>query len=206
MLLSKKVLVILVIIMALVLGGGVFLYFRSKPAVELPGSELINPDFTKEEQSQPETKEKLKEYVDEAGFSFSYPETLSIKEVANQDSQTYSALEVFLAKNPTEKLTIKVTDTANKDINEWVTKNRQTDWQVNEAVLAQMNGKLVKSGSKIILAAIKQEILFIIEAPNDSSGYWLKQINTIAQNFSLNLPTPKSSGQSTQSDIEEIIE
>lgn len=206
MLLSKKFLIILVIILALVLGGGIFLYLRNKPAEELPSSKFVNPEVVREEQLEPEIKEKLKEYVDEAGFSFNYPETLSVKEIANQDSQTYSALEIFSAKNPDEKLTIKVIDTANKDINDWVAKNRQADWQINEAVLGQMNGKLVKSGTKIILAAIKEGIIFIIEAPNDSGGYWLKQINTIAQNFSLSLPTPKSSGQSTQSDIEEIIE
>jgi hypothetical protein len=205
MLLSKKTVLVLVIVLVFILAGGGLFYLQNKSTESGKEKEIINPDF-QQEKSVTVTPEVLKNYQDETGLSFKYSPSLSIIEAKNQSNDTYQSLEFTSAIKPGELMTLKITDTGFKDLNEWLTKSQQTDWQTNETVLGQMNAKLINSPNKIILVAIKQGILFLFEAPNDADSFWTKQIAVVAQNFVLKTTSSSGSSQSTQNDIEEIIE
>ena len=155
----------------------------------------------------PIDKGKLKTYNDEAGFSFIYSEDLTVKEVENQDETTYSWLEISSLAKPKEFIFIKLTDTTLSSVDDWLNKNKQTDGVVNEAVLSGMNGKLIRSPTKIISVAIQKGILFLIESPFDTASYWENRHKIIRESFKVAWPTPKqTTAPAEDSGIEEVIE
>lgn len=206
MIMSKKMLsIILVVSGILVVGLAIILAanrFKKEEKIvspttgEIPGTQM------------PVDKGKFKTYNDEAGFSFNYSEDLTVKEVENQDETTYSWLEISGLAKPKEFISIKLTDTTLSSVDDWLKKNKQTDWVANEAVLSGMNGKIINSPTKIISVAIQKRILFLIESPADADGFWEKQHEIIGESFKVAWPTPKpaTAPAGDSSGIEEIIE
>jgi len=169
---------------------------------------IVQPATGEISRSLSGVKEELKTYTDEAGFSFSYPASLKVTEVPDQDQNTYSWLEMAAPEKPNEKITIKVTDTTDS-LTSWLAKNSQNNWPSSEAVLGDINGKLIKGEKKTFLAAISRGILFLIEAPAEQSGWWEGRLQTVIGSFKIQWPAAaKSSGSSTSTsgDVEEVIE
>lgn len=201
---SKKLLVFCLVLLTLLLAGGVVCYLVSQKNVVEP--EVISP-FSEEIKASPSPAEKFKTYTDEAGFIFNYSDSLIISEEENQDKNTYSSLKIVSRVRPGEEMSFKVSDTVFSSIDEWLKNNRKSDWEIHETVLGEINGKLIKKEGKLSLAAIKENIIFLLELPSDTEGYWEKQLGIIKESFKLNLENQKSSSTSGGGgDIEEIIE
>jgi len=168
--------------------------------------EIINPSISETSPTSfPAEKVKLKTYKDEAGFSFNYSSTLLVKEMVNQDENTYSWLEISDLDRPGEKISIKVTDTNLTSLEDWLKKNRQDDWVVNETVVGGMNGKLIHGSQKITSVAIAKGIIFLIESPADSAGFWEEQQKIIRESFKVQWPEEKSSDSGGEIILEEEV-
>ena len=201
---SKKFFLIALIVLGLVLIG-LLGFFLIKKSSEPNFSSPVGQDNLSSEIS-PSVEEKLKIYNDEAGFSFQYSDRLSVEEEANQDNQTYSFLRLTDVSRPGEILLIKVVDTQFATVEKWLADNKKPDWQVNETVMAEMNGKYIVTAEKLLSVAVNRGILFLIESPVDQAGYWQKAQKTIRESFKVNWPAPESVSSSLDSGIEEIIE
>lgn len=196
---SKKKIIILVILF-LIIGTGSFFYFKAQQK-----SDLISPT-TMESKITASTSPVIKTYKDEAGFSFNYSGDLQIEEVKNQDENTYSALEIFLASNPQEKIRIQVVDTDFSNAEEWLLKNKKTGWVVEQAKISGMEGKIIRLPDKMISLAIKDGILFKIESPIDSRGFWEREHKTILESFLVQWPEERyQTGGSQNIELEEEI-
>jgi len=206
--LSKKNLIVLgIILLVLVLVGGVFWFIQNQETQEI--SSPLGPKGLESSSGQSAGTETAEKYQDEAGFSFDYSESLSVKEVANQDETTYSALEIFSTYYPEEKMTILVKDTNFKNTEEWLLKNKQLGWVTNEAVVSQMNGKFITTPDKMMTVAIKDGIVFTIETPVAHKEYWEKQHRIVADSFMVVWPeAAKPAAGSSQTVVfeEEVIE
>lgn len=202
---SKKAFPIVLIILGVLSVALAIFFVTRKPEDK---GEVLSPGG----ESLPETtvisdKEELKTYNDGAGFSFQCYESLKVKEKENQDEKTYSSLELTSDSRPGETLTIKVEDTSFSTIDEWLARNRKSDWQINETVLSGMNGKFIGSPEKTITAAISQGILFLIESPAGTQSYWKESQKVIGESFKVSWPTPKKVSLPVEdSGVEEIIE
>ena len=76
----------------------------------------------------PETKkvtvpsETLKDYTDPAGFSFSYPDNLSITKNDLENSSVYADLQLA-SKDVSGSLSLKIADSKYKTLDEWLKLN-----------------------------------------------------------------------------------
>jgi len=201
---SKKFLSIALAVLGLILIGLAVFSFIKKPSETNFSSPVGQDNFSPE--ISPSVEEKLKIYNDEAGFSFQYSDKLSVTEEANQDNQTYSFLRLNDVSRSGEILFIKVEDTQFATTDKWLAGNKKPDWQINETVMAEMNGKYIVTAEKLLSVAVSRGILFLIESPADSAGYWQKAQKTIRESFKVNWPAPESVSSSLDSGIEEIIE
>lgn len=200
---KKRILLIIIGILFLILGIVSFILGRKKT------EEIISPFAPLTSNLTPvRQEEKLKIYNDEAGFSFNYSESFSVAEVKNQDENTYSALEIYSSKKPEQKMTINVLDTQFSNTEEWLVKNKKAGWQVSETVLSGMNGKLIHTSEQVMTVAISKGIIFLLESPSDSEGFWESQHKIIGESFSVQWPAETKTGGADQTIIfeEEIIE
>jgi len=195
-----KFLVLVFLVIVLIIG--VVIYDRRQKGTQIvsPFGEQLSGTFLTPQE------EKLKTYKDEAGFSFNYSEVLKVQEIPNQDEKTYSALEIFSTSRPEEKMTISVLDTNFSNTEEWLVKNKKPDWVVNETVISGMNGKLIHTSEKIISVAISKGIIFLLESPSDSEGFWERQQKIVRESFTVQWPEEqKTSGGSQTIELEEEV-
>lgn len=199
---SKKKIVIAVGVLIVILVFGAFIFFKTQKK-----QEIVSPFSEEKSVSLPTTPPgELKTYQDEAGFSFSYSDLLTVKEIPNQDENTYSALELASNIRPREEMTISVLDTNFSNAEEWLVKNKKPGWVINETVISGMNGKLIHAPEKIISVAIGKGIIFLIESPADKEGFWEKQQKIVRENFTVQWPEEqRTSGSSQTIELEEEV-
>ena len=124
----------------------------------------------------------LKEYVDDAGFSFKYPDDVGVSKIEVKDSITYSSLE-FTSTQAKGKIIIKVTDKNLKSVDDWLA-NEGLRGGIKEIEIGEISGKEVNMNNKITAAALDQNILFTIEVDTQDGKYWQSVYNTILSSFS----------------------
>lgn len=211
---SKTTGALLVLGLAVVglIGGGVLIKnraeTRSEAARKVTDQERTYKSPVQNQDGTTQPQEKVKYYQDEAGFTFSYLSSLVVTEATDQDENTYSSLEVFSSLRPGEKMTIKVLDSDYLSLDDWLKKNRGSDSLVGEAVLAGVNGKIVRAPTKTTTVVIKDGIIVLLESPKDSQNFWLRHHQVIADSFKVNWPENQSSSSSSgvETETEEVIE
>ena len=124
----------------------------------------------------------LKEYVDDAGFSFKYPDDIQVDRIEVNDSITYSSLELT-STQAKGKIIIKVTDKNLKSVDDWLA-NEGLKGGIKEIEVGEISGKEVNMNNKITAAALDQNILFTIEVDTQDGRYWQSVYNTILSSFS----------------------
>lgn len=152
-------------------------------------------------------------YKDWAGFSFDYPDILTVKEVELDNPQVYSSLE--LAGSDGKKLTIRVADTPNANLIDWQKSfNRQYSIRkIDQTTLADLPAlKLAYGAPEMLLTvAIADGIIYQVESGADS-GFWDRTHGDLVASWKfINVGGADSAGvSSSQSEaitlIEEAIE
>lgn len=194
---KQKILILVVVIVILVALGGLYLFTK-------PDSQAPNISAETEEKKEALPSETFIEYTDPAGFSFSYPDNLSIEKNEVMDANTYADLQLF-SKDVSGSLALRITDTKFKTLNDWV-KEVSVSATPIEKQLGNLKGIEVRTGDRILLGAIDQGVLFNIEVPLLEEDFWIKVYDKILADFSFVIPERSATAATTGSSEEVIFE
>lgn len=187
-----KIILIFLILAAVALG---FLVL-SQGEQKKPASSAIS-EIRKNEPSN-----TLLDYTDPAGFSFSYPDNLSI--VKNETTDNKYADITLSSKDISGSLNLKISDSKFKTLDEWVKLNKGT---LKETNLGTLKAAEIKTSDRLYLGALDQGILFTIEIPRVEEEFWMKVYDKILSGFSFVAPADAAS---TPDDVsfegEEVVE
>lgn len=151
----------------------------------------------------------LKTYTDPSGFSFNYPDNLSLLNNELKDENSYAELQLT-ANGVSGSLVLKIADSKLASLDEWVKDKNSTAEAPKEVKLGNLKALQIKSNDKLVLGALDQGILFTIEIPQ--KNFWVEVLNTVAADFSFAQPSAgeasvSDSGSSDVSfDGEEVVE
>lgn len=180
---------------------GIFLF---KPAAQKTPGPLNLQNLQVKKQPSATSKE----YSDPSGFSFSYPDNLSLNKNEAEDNATYADIQLS-SKEVSGSISIKITDSKFKSLDEWL-ENQGITQKPKEVKLGDLAAWEIQLNDRLILGALDQGILFNIEIPLVEKDFWLPVYNNILTDFSFALPEITASGYTDSSDIilegEEIVE
>lgn len=194
---NKKIVLILGLAVLIV---GILVLFLNRPKTPL-SSPLIN------QSKKAVPSETLIEYSDPSGFTFSYPDNLSItkKEV---DESTYADLQLF-SNEVNGSLSLKISDSKFKSIDDWV-KSNTTEETPKEVKLGNLKALELRLKDRLLMAALDQGIEFTIEMPLLEEDFWMKVYNKVLASFSFVAPQTSSSDTTSLDDVifegEEVVE
>lgn len=154
---------------------------------------------------QIQPSETLKEYQDPSGFTFSYPDNLSLvkNEVADE---TYADINLT-AKGLIGNLVLKISDTNFASLDEWIKVNKSASSETpKEVQLGTLKALEMKTKDRLLLGALDQGVLFTIGIPLEKEDFWMKVLNIILADFSFAPPTQGSTTEEVTFEGEEIVE
>lgn len=196
---NRRIILAVVIVVLLAIAA-LFLFRGGQKA------SLTNP-ISLSIQKAPKPSETYIEHSDPSGFSFSYPDNLSLTK-NDVDENTYA--DLLLSSNEVSgSLALKIADSKFKSLDEWAKLNKGTTKQVK---LGNLDAQEIKTPDRLLLGALDQGILFTIEMPLIEEDFWMKVYSKILSDFSFVTPdTGVSEGSTTSSeDIifagEEVVE
>lgn len=133
------------------------------------------------------------EYIDPSGFSFSYPDNLSITNNEITDNSTYTDIQLF-AKGINGSLSFKITDTKFKTPDDWLKANQvSSKITPKEVNLGTLKAVEVQTSDRLMLGAIDQGILFTVEMPLIEQDFWMKVYEKIISGFTFNSVSSQNS-------------
>ncbi len=148
-------------------------------------------------------------YADPAGFSFSYPDNLSI---TKQDigNNTYADLQLS-SKDVSGSLSLKISDSKFKSIDEWLNLNKAAAKEpAQEAKLGNLKAMELKTPDRIFAGALDQGILFTVEMPRIEEDFWMKVYSKFLNSFSFVTPTLQGNTGTSSEDVtfegEEVVD
>jgi hypothetical protein len=194
---STKVLLIIVAVVIILAAGG--LYFYTKPKDLSPNVSAI-PSENKKEIKPSET---FIEYTDPAGFSFNYPDNLSIEKNEEMDSSTYADLQLF-SKDVSGSLSLRIVDTKLKKLEDWA-KEASGSSAPLEKQLGNLKALEVRTSDRLMLAAIDQGVLFNIEVPLLEQDFWTKVYEKVLADFTFIQPEAGQSATVSNASSEDIV-
>lgn len=154
---------------------------------------------------------RLLTWTDPAGFTFQYPEGLTINK-HEDDNANYAHLE-FTSKDHQGNLIVWAKDT-NDHLSSWIENDKRFNGaSVIDTAFAGVAGKkilILTPSALLISGAIDQAILFTVETKLVDKEFWNKVHDTIAGSFAFIPDNPGQSGGSAGSaqavDEEETIQ
>ena len=197
---KKKPILILTLIGVVVLGVVILNPYKQKSPQSL--------NTNQQEKAQITPSKTLKTYTDPSGFSFNYPDNLSLLNNELKDESSYAELQLTANEIP-GSLVLKVADSKLATIDEWVKmKNSAPTEAPKEVKLGNLKALQVKSNDKLLLGALDQGILFTIEVPQ-GKDFWTEVLNIVIADFSFAPPTQgdtSSSSDDVSYDGEEVVQ
>ena len=165
---SKNQIILTVLVVVMLLGGLVGLYFVLKPKEVTDSS--ASADFYKNQIKPTVTSQAALNYLDSAGFSLKYPSGFNVSDVTPDDDSTYSFLDITKGN---EKITLKIEDTKYKSLADWE-KDNTFATVVGATSLGGMSAKQYKMSSKLVTVAIDKAIIYYLEySGSDEATYSL---------------------------------
>lgn len=201
---TNIILVSVIVLIVAGLGVGGFLLINSKKTSKQSVGETIGnivPSFL--EKAGPD-----KEYQDEAGFSFFYPEGAKVEDVTPEDDDSYYSLLELSYKGSEIKIT--VTDTLFKKTDEWAKASSSPKGLelVGATSLGKVPANQYKLAGVLYTVAIDQGVIYVIEGPKDG-GFVEETQNVVVSSFTF-ADQPKTQTGNSNSNIvyeeEEVVE
>lgn len=195
---NKKI-IILILIIGLMAVAGKFLLFPNaqKTSLNSPSQQAVNVSVT--------PSETLKTYSDPSGFSFNYPDNLSLAPNELTDA-TYAEVQLT-AKGVGGSLILKITDSKFKTLDEWAKSIKDAEGSPKETKLGSLKALEIKTASGIKLASVDQGVLFSIDV--SQNDFWIKVYNKILPEFTF-APPSQDNAYDGSSDVsfegEEVVE
>lgn len=194
-LVKQKTLIFIAVLVVLAAGGA--LYFLSAPKKQ--ASSPYSPEIIKEAKPS----ETFIEYTDPSGFTFNYPDNLSIEKSEEMDSSTYADLQLF-SKDVSGSLALRINDTKLKSVDDWAKETAPQGAPI-EKKLGTLKALEVKTGDRMMLGAIDQGVLFSIEVPLIEQDFWMQVYNKLLTDFTFAVPETTSTAGGVSYDSEEVI-
>lgn len=192
---NKKIVILIVAIIAGISMAAIFYVFNSKKTPSSASSLALENKITVAEKEPSKT---LKVYTDSAGFSFKYPEDVQVskKDTAN-DPTAYADLEI-ISNQAKGSILLKVLDTKLKSIDDWFLENKLIS--IKEIKIGEISGKETNMNGKIIAVGLDQDILFTIEVDSQNQKYWVDIYQTLLSTFNFVSQQPQESLPASSSD------
>ncbi len=178
---------------------------RRNSAANLPSSENTI-------EAPPPVQAQIRAYTDPAGFSFSYPDIMTLEKNEIDDDSTYSSIKLTDGDAP--RITILVEDTAIGSLEEWLEQNTSTAAKITDLKLGDLDAQQVSTTKGITTVALDQGVLFTVWLAPNSSPDEAKAYATVISSFIFKQPeiqaAPESAGNGEDSYVEfegeEVIE
>lgn len=168
-----------------------FLVFR-------PGGQKIASTSPIEPAKKAEPSLTFLPYTDPSGFSFNYPDNLSIAK-NDTDDKTYADITLS-SKDVNGSLNLKITDSKYTGLNDWLKVSSSSAKEApTEKKLGSLKAMEIKTEDRLILGAIDQGIFFTIEMPRIEEAFWMKVYAKVLADFSFVSPTSTTSQDSGNS-------
>lgn len=155
------------------------------------------------------TPPTLATWDDPAGFTFTYPDGLSVNK-HDEDTNNYAHIELTHKDHPGSVI-VWAKDTTSADVQAWATTEKQ--FAGSTMIDTTLGGKAAKkisfSPNKRIVGTIYDDLLFTVDATLDDQAYWEKVVDVIANSFTFK-PVGAASGVDTVGgasvDEEEVVQ
>lgn len=188
----------MIVAIGLIVGVFKLLFNQQKSFLYTPQN---NP---KESAKEIEPSKTLKSYTDPAGFTFSYPDNLSLVNNEAKDTVTYADIQLT-GKGVDGSLNLKITDSKFASLDEWVKKNALSQIP-KEVKLGNLRALEITTSDRLLLGALDQGIFFTIEIPRLEEDFWMKVYNKILADFSFVTPEGTGFTDEVTFEGEELIE
>lgn len=184
---NKKTIFFLGLALGAVIVAAKLIFFSSQQ-----NSPLFTPTVQKESTRQILPSETLKVYQDPSGFTFSYPDNLSLTNNEAEDISTYADIQLS-SKEVNGSLALKISDSKFRSIDEWVKINKNDSSPTpKEVKLGNLKATEITTNDRLLLGALDQGIFFTIEMPLVEKDFWMKVYNKVLADFSFAPPSPDS--------------
>lgn len=195
----KKKIIFLSLLGILVLIGLISFFIQQKNPLPAPQSHLIKIE------KEVNPSETYIEYTDPSGFSFSYPDNLSISKAEIEDLKTYADLQLY-SKDVNGSLSLRITDSKFTSLNDWLKANEIPSSNTPKDVkLGNLKALEVTTNDRLLLGALDQGVFFNIEMPLIQKDFWMKVYNRILTEFTFTLPDAKDPSGISNSSSEDVI-
>lgn len=181
----------------------ILIFYRNQQKTSL-FTPVANQDETTKQTSPSET---FIEYNDPSGFSFSYPDNLTLEKNEIEDNSTYTDLKLS-AKEVNGSLNLVISDSKFASLSDWLKKNALTAVS-KEVSLGNLKALEVKTNDRLLLGALDQGVLFTIEVPLIEQNFWMKVYNKILNELTFAPPQGEAVGSSSDGvsfEGEEVVE
>lgn len=140
--------------------------------------------------------ETLKEYSDPSGFTFSYPDNLSLVNNKIEDDITYADIQLT-SKEVSGSLSLRIVDSKYTTLDDWLKLNQGAAKEGSKEVkLGSVKASELKLNDRLLLGALDQKILFTIEVPLIEEAFWTKVYNKVLAGFTF--APPEAAAAQTQ--------
>ncbi|OGE72709.1 hypothetical protein A3H40_00140 [Candidatus Daviesbacteria bacterium RIFCSPLOWO2_02_FULL_38_15] len=200
---DKKTAILTGLVLALI-AGVVFIIYRPQQNPLITGS--INQSDSKIVPS-----EILKTYNDPSGFTFDYPDNLSLTKNETENPSFYADIRLS-SKDVDGNLALKISDTTFSSLDDWLEVNKGNSKNTpKEVKLGNLKAMEIKTEDRLLLGALDSRVLFTIEMPKIEEDFWNKVYSKVLADFTFVAPTAEDSQTSgDQSDVafegEEVVE
>jgi hypothetical protein len=164
----------------------------------------LNNPLAKKEITPSDT---LIDYQDPAGFSFSYPDNISITNHLTEENagpNAYADLQLY-SKDKSGSLSLRITDSTQATLSAWLKDNHLPEnISYQEVMLGSLPAWQVKTTDHIMLGALDHGVLFTVEMPLIEQSFWQPVYEKVVSNFSFLAPET-ASAQGTSSGGDEIL-
>lgn len=144
--------------------------------------------------------ERLKEYADESGFQFKYPQDLKLNKSANLTDKQYSELDLTSDRQP-GKIVFEVTASDYSTLADWMNANRSLLKNYKSTKLGELDSIQTAAGNnKLMLIAVDTETLFTLttEYADNNADFWKNAAAKVAASFAFKPPaSPADSSSNT---------
>lgn len=200
----RKTLILVVVAICLI--GGIIAFF------------ILNPKgSTKQALSEPETQKEAVpsksyiDYADPAGFSFSYPDNISLanraaeNEDTSSDPDAYADLQLF-SNDKSGSINLRIADTKLKTIEDWKKENQiPADITPTEKKLGTLSAYEFKTKDRVMLVSIDQGILFTVDMPVIEEVFWNEVYDKVISGFSFGVPETEVAQSAAAPSGDEVI-
>lgn len=189
------------LIAAVILIGGAFWLFSEEKTLPLSKVTQLAKAAT--------PSENLTQYIDPSGFTLSYPDNLSITKGDPEDESTYADIQLS-SKDVNGSLSLKITDSEFVSLDEWIKSETDNPKASKEVKLGNLKAEEIKLSDRLLLGALDQGILFIVEMPLVEEKFWSKVYTDVLGSFSFAAPEAVAGSTDSSDDVsfegEEVVE